>query len=180
LRSRAFYTLVGVIALAAVISSCSRPAREPDPQAVLAAYLDALISSNTEEAGKYLSAQATAQAPSQADKSRENESFEAKMVRRAFASYISYEIAIVERADARARATVKIKAPDFQRIARDIAVRLTEAKFPEGGIESLDYTTEIVNKQVRVYKEQGIPLISILRNYGLVKEGGSWKISEWD
>jgi len=165
------------MALAVVISNCSRPAQEPEPQAALAAYFDAMISANYEEAAKYLSAQASRQADT---RPRESESFEAKMVRRALASYVSYDIVIVERTDAKARAAATIKSPDFNRIALDIAARLTAAKFPEGGIESLEYTTEIVNSQIRAYKDQGIPMTSMLRNYELVREGGAWKISGWD
>lgn len=177
MRKKALYLLVPLMALTVLMSNCSRPAQEPDPQAALAAYFDALISANYEEAAKYLSAQASRQAEA---KPRENESFEAKMVRRALASHVSYDIAIVERTDAKARATAKIKSPDFNRIAQDIAVRLTAAKFPAGGIEALDLTTDIVNSQVRVYKDQGIPMTSTLRNYELVKEGGVWKISGWE
>ena len=177
LRKKALYLLVPLMALTVVMSNCSRPAQEPGPQAALAAYFDALISANYEEAAKYLSAQASRQAEAEP---RENESFEAKMVRRTLASYVSYDIDIVERTDAKARATAKIKSPDFNRIAQDIAARLTAAKFPEDGIKSLDYTAEIVNSQIQIYKSRGIPMTSTLRSYILVKEEGAWKISESD
>lgn len=175
LRSKA-YALAVVVAFAAVMHSCSQPVQEPEPQAALAGYLDALVSGNSEEAAKYLAAQA----PAPDAKLKEPGSFEAKMVRRALASYVSYDIAVVQRSDAKARLAAKIKSPDFQKIAGEIAARLAAAKFPAGGIEALDFTTDIVNSQVRVYKDQGIPMTSTLRNYELVKEGGGWKITGWD
>ncbi|MEN6466946.1 MAG: hypothetical protein ABFD62_17365 [Syntrophaceae bacterium] len=169
--------LISVFALAFVLCSCSRPAEEPDPQAALAGYFDAVISGNYEEAAKYLPAQARQQA---AAKSQESESFEEKMVRRALASYVSYEIVIIEKTEGKARATAKIKSPDFHRIAMDAAARLIAAKFPRGGIESLEYAAEIINAQIRSLKAQGIPMVSTIRNYELVKEGGAWKISGSD
>lgn len=162
---------------AAVLSGCARPVQEPEPQTALAGYLDALIGGNSDEAVKYLTAQAAARASAG---SKELGSFEAKMVRRALASHISYDIAVLERAGAKARLAAKIKAPDFQRIAGDIAARLTAERFPAGGIEGLNVTADIVNSQIRQYRDQGIPMTSSLRNYELVKEGGAWKISGSD
>lgn len=165
--------LFPVLFIAALIS-CSQPAPEPDPKASLAAYFDALIGSNYEEAAKYIAAASPEEAGT---KPKEGELFEAKMVRRALAAYVSYEIDITEKTEGKASATVKIKSPDFRRIALDIAARLIAANFPAGGIESLDYTTEIVNDQIRVLKEQGIPMTSAVRKYELVKQDGAWKIS---
>lgn len=158
-------------------SGCSRPAQEPDPQAALAGYFDAVISGNYEEAAKYLTALAAQQAPA---KAKEAESFEERMVRKGLASYISYEIAITERTGGKARAAVKIKSPDFHRIAMDVAARLIAAKFPQGGVESLEYTADIINSQIRYLKTQGIPMVSIVRNYELVKEDGAWKVAGSD
>lgn len=171
------YILVLAIALVAVAGGCTRPVQEPEPQTALAGYLDALIGGNSEEAIKYLSAQASTQANA---KSKEPGSFEAKMVRRVLASHISYDIAVLERSEAKARLAAKIKAPDFQRIAGDIAARLTAEKFPAGGLEGLNFTTDMVNSQIRRYREQGIPMTSTLHNFDLVKEGGAWRISGWD
>lgn len=173
---RASCFFIAAVALV-LLSGCARPVQEPEPQAALAGYFDALIGGNYEEAAKYLSAQTQKQAEA---KPKEGDSFEARMVRRALASYVSYEIAVIEKTEGKARMAVKIKAPDFQSIALDIAARLSAAKFPGGGLESLDYTAEIVNTQIRALKARGIPMVSSSRNYDLVREGGSWKISGWE
>jgi hypothetical protein len=176
LMKRASCFLISAVVLV-LLGSCARPVQEPEPQAALAGYFDALIGGNHEEAAKFLSAQTHKQADA---KPRDGDSFEARMVRRALASYVSYEIAVIEKNEGTARMAAKIKAPDFQSIARDIAARLSAARFPEGGLESLDYTAEIVNSQIRALKAKGIPMVSSSRNYDMVREGGSWKISGWE
>lgn len=177
MRKTAFRLFLLLTILASVSSGCSRPAQEPQPQEALAGYLDALIGGNSEEAAKYLSSQAPAQAPGRL---KEPGSFEAKMVRRALASHVSYDISVSERSEAKAHLTAKIKSPDFQKIALDITARLSTAKFPPGGVAALDFTVDMVNSQVRLYREHGIPMTSAVQNYELVKEGGAWKISGWD
>ncbi len=163
--------------LSVALSGCSRPLQEPDPQAAMAGYLDAVIGGNYEEAAKYLTAHAAQQAPARA---KEGESFEEKMVRKGLSSYISYDIIIAERTEGKARAAVKIKSPDFHRIAMDVAALLIASKFPQGGIESLEYTADIINSQIRSLKTQGIPMLSVVRNYELVKEDGAWKVAGSD
>ena len=157
----------------ALIFGCSGPAPEPDPRAVLTAYLEAVIEGRTEDAAQHLAAGAKDSGGKQAAGS-----FEEKMVRRALASHVSFEILKVDAVSGQAR--VKITFPDFSRIAADISGQLKGADFPRDGIEALEYTARLVNSTVNTYKSRGIPMSASVRDLHLTREGGTWKIAGGD
>lgn len=169
---RYFVVFVLLCASPALISGCSRPVPEPDPRAVLTAYLEAVIEGRSEDAALHLAANAKRAAGKQA-----TESFEEKMVRRALASHVSFEILKV---DASGQARVKITFPDFSRIAADISGQLKGADFPRDGLEALEYTARLVNRTVNTYKSRGIPMNASVRDFQLTREGTTWKIAGGD
>lgn len=157
-----------------LICGCSGPAPEPDPRSVLTAYLEAVIEGRAEDAAQHLAAGAKAPAGGKPA----TVSFEEKMVRRALASQISFEILNVDAASGQAQ--VKITSPDFSRIAADISGQLKGADFPRDGLEALEYTARLVNRTVSTYKSRGIPMSASVRSFQLTREGGTWKISGGD
>lgn len=158
----------------ALISGCSGPAPEPDPRAVLTAYLEAVIEGRTEDAAQHLAAGAKGSPGGK----QATGSFEEKMVRRALASHVSFEILKVDAVSGQAR--VKITFPDFSRIAADISGQLKGADFPPDGLEALEYTARLVNRTVNTYKSRGIPMSASVRDFQLTREGGKWKIAGGD
>ncbi len=169
--ARHFVVVALLCAWQTLITGCSGPAPEPDPRAVLTAYLEAAIEGRTEDAAQYLAAGAKGPGVKQA-----TGSFEEKMVRRALAAHVSFEVLKVDAAGGQAQ--VKITSPDFSRIAADISGRLQGADFPRDGLEALEYTARLVNETVSNYKSRGIPMISSVRAFRLTREGGTWKIAE--
>ena len=170
---RYFVVFALLCAWPALISGCSGPAPEPDPRAVLTAYLEAVIEGRTEDAAQHLAAGAKDSGGKQA-----TGSFEEKMVRRALASHVSFEILKVDAASGQAR--VKITFPDFSRIAAEISGQLKDADFPRDGLEALEYTARLVNRTVNTYKNRGIPMSASVRDFQLTREGGTWKIAGGD
>lgn len=155
-------------------SGCSRPAPDSEPRAVLTAYIEAAIEGRHEDAQQYLAAKA---GEIRKAKTEGGDSFEERLVRRALAAQVSFEIASMEISGTSARSEVKMTSPDFRVISRDISARLEAANFPEGGMEAIEYTSEMVNSLLRQYRAKGIPVVRERRTYELLREGDAWKVS---
>lgn len=166
-----------LLLLALMAAACTAPERAApqDPRSVLSQYLDAMISGRLDQAYQSLSSR------DRAFRSRKDfvgdRSEEEGFIRNQIAKKITYSIKDVTVKDDKAQARVEISAPDFETIMKDLLSSLSVRDLPGGRLDAHTYVSGLLGRQVKKYRDRGIPMKTTTESFDLVQEGGEWKVA---
>jgi len=159
-----------------VLTGCGPEKKaQQGPKEVLSAYIDATISGRPEEAYSLLSSRDRSEKTLQAFIAERAD--EESLVRNAMAKKISYTIRHVHVEGGRARATVDITAPDYDRMIRDILSTLDIRDLPRGSLDAHVHVSGLLGRHIRKYRDRGIPMRTTAEMFDLVEETGEWKVA---
>jgi hypothetical protein len=158
-------------------AACSEPEKglPRGPKEVLTGYLDAMISGRLEQAYQSLSSRDRAVRTLNdfvGDRSEE-EGF----IRNQIAKKINYTIKDVTVIKDRARARVDISAPDFEAVMKDLLSGLSIQDLPGGSLDAHTYVSGLLGRQVKKYRDKGVPMKTTTEFFDLVQEGGEGTIT---
>ncbi len=170
-----FWTLAVLLTLIFFSGCAEQKEANRGPKESLSGYLDAVINGRVEEAYQYLSS---------GDKEKKSfKDFAAEwsdeegFIRGALSRKITFAVREMVVSGSRARASVDITAPDFERILADVLANLDREAFPQGNLEAHVFVSGLLGRQVKRYRDKGIPMRTTTEIFELVEEAGNWKIA---
>jgi hypothetical protein len=159
--------ICGLLALAFYF--CANPNK--DPGAVLNRFLESDLHGKSKEAYKYLSLKDKQAKPIGKYISERASSGKMSSFRKVLYSKISFRIANMKFKDGKMYAEVVVTTPDFGVMFRD----LYAAAFGSLGQEALG-DRDMDKLLAERYKDSGVPMTEVTRQYVLVREDREWKV----
>jgi hypothetical protein len=159
-----------------IVTGCGPEKKaEKGPKEVLSAYIDATINGRVEDAYQSLSSRDRKEKTLQAfiAERADEESF----VRNAMAKKISYTIRHVHVEGGRAKASVDIMAPDYDRMIKDILTTLAVKDLPAGSLDAHVHVSGLLGRHIKKYRDRGIPVRTTTEIFDLIEETGEWKVA---
>ncbi len=159
-----------------ILAGCG-PEKKVDrgPKEVLSAYIDATISGRLEDAYQSLSSRDQSEKTLKAFIAERAD--EEGLVRNVIAKKISYTIRDINISGDKAKASVDITAPDYDRIMKDILSSLAVKDLPAGNLDAHVYVSGLLGRHVKKYRDKGIPMKTTTDVFDMVEEKGEWKIA---
>jgi len=147
------------------------------PKEVLSAYMDAVINGRLEDAYRSLSSRDRSEKTLKAYLAERAD--EESLIRNVIAKKISYTIGDVHIAGDKARASVDITAPDYDRIFKDILSGPAVRDLPAGNLDAHVHVSGLLGRYVKQYRDKGIPMKKTREIFDLVEEAGEWKVAAY-
>jgi hypothetical protein len=174
----ASWRFVGSVLLSGVLilTGCG-PEKKVDrgPKEVLSSYIDATINGRLEDAYQSLSSRDRSEKTLKAYIAERSD--EESLIRNMMAKKISYTIRDVHVAGDKARASVDMTAPDYDRIMKDILSSLAVKDLPARNLDAHVYVSGLLGRHVKKYRDKGIPMKTTTDVFDMVEEKGEWKIA---